>query len=70
MRALWSLCLIGAAVASTGCPGPSARDLEFQRTLEARVGPMVCQSSLSSGYCCQKNTNGSYVPGYPTYCNH
>ena len=66
--AIW---LLTTFVLLPGCPGPSADDLAFKRDLEQRSGrSMVCQTSAHSGYCCQFNVDGSYVPGRQTYCNH
>jgi hypothetical protein len=54
-----------------GCPGPSAHELAYKRDLEQRSGKsMVCQKSAHSGYCCQFNVDGNYVPGRQTYCSH
>jgi hypothetical protein len=63
--------LIVAGFALSACPGPSAEDAAFKRSLEERFGkPFVCETSAHSGYCCQVDKTGRFVPGYESYCTH
>lgn len=65
------LLVAAASAALAGCPGPSSEDAAFKRSLEQRFGkPFVCETSAHSGYCCQVDKTGSFVPGYESYCTH
>ena len=65
------LLVVAASAALSGCPGPSSEDAAFKRSLEERFGkPFVCETSAHSGYCCQVDRTGRFVPGYESYCTH